>query len=316
MTVYKNFDIEEIRNLFSITERFVMGHTEDSEYESDREYWSFMDKIVIVSSTSDQVDKDKDPRLLLLFLVSLKIVRTLTDRNEKDQLTDFQSIVYVQRSWLDKKRIWREMYSKFRTCQDLREEILVRTLKVSRPWRWKEMLWNMEVVITNLTKNVIPSLQQWYYDPREQNIQSLRMSATWIVEFWEEWKKRKHTFTTHVSNKEFLFRIIHSVNKLSIYGVVICVIKPSEYDQWFWRLYSRTSRIHITPNRSRIHSILSNSWRNNDWTSSEISHWKNSWCLKDWYWNFIFESFTTNLNHDMCRDESSCERNTNVESRI
>ena len=38
MTVFKNTDIEEIRNLFSITQRFVMGHTEDSECERNREY--------------------------------------------------------------------------------------------------------------------------------------------------------------------------------------------------------------------------------------------------------------------------------------
>ena len=42
-----------------------------------------MDKIVIVSSTSDQVDKEKGPRILRLCLVSVKIVRTLTDRNGK-----------------------------------------------------------------------------------------------------------------------------------------------------------------------------------------------------------------------------------------
>ena len=118
------------------------------------------------------------------------------------------------------EKIWREMYSKFRRRQDLREEILVRTLEVSRSWRWKEMLWNMETAITNLTENGIPSLQRWNYDPRKQDIQSLRVSASWIVESWEEWKKRNHTFTADVSIKEFLFRIIHSVNKLSIYGAV------------------------------------------------------------------------------------------------
>ena len=89
MTVFKNIGIEEIRNLFSITQRFVMDHTEDSECERNREYWSFMDKIVIVSSTSDQVDKDKGPRILRLCLVSPNSHR----QKWKDQLTDFQSIV-------------------------------------------------------------------------------------------------------------------------------------------------------------------------------------------------------------------------------
>ena len=112
------------------------------------------------------------------------------------------------------------MYSKFRRCQDLREKILVRTWEDSRTWRWKEMLWNMESAITNLTENDIPSLQRWYYDPRKQDIQSLRKSASWIVESWEEWKKRNHTCTADFSSKEFLFRVIHSVNKLSIYGAV------------------------------------------------------------------------------------------------
>ena len=49
--------------------------------------------------------------------------------------------VNVQRHWMDKKRERRELYFEFRKSQDVREEILARTLNVSWSWRRKEVVW-------------------------------------------------------------------------------------------------------------------------------------------------------------------------------
>ena len=290
--------------------------------------------------------------------------------------------VYVQRHWLDKKGIWREMCSEFRRNQDVREQILAMISDVSWPWTGKEMLWNTGTTNTNLKENGIPSLQRWYYDPRKQDTQSLRVPAPWVVESWEEWKKTEETihFTTDASNTELLFRIIHSVNQLSIYGAVsnwsgqlgqspneteptweklmtnkdsvhpemlksvdshevsslvnssrserasghrlredlqnfasqpepmqltknlrtsmilepgcswYLTQDPSGHGCWFWRRRSRVQRIHITPGRPRTQSTWSNSRRNRDWTSGEISYCTHCWDWWDWNWNSITES--------------------------
>ena len=42
----------------------------------------------------------------------------------------------------DKERKFRTMHLKFRTSQELHEEILARTLDIPWVWSWKEMVWN------------------------------------------------------------------------------------------------------------------------------------------------------------------------------
>ena len=274
MTVFKNIDLEEIRNLFSITQRFVMGHTEDSECERNREYWSFMDKIVIISSTSDQVDKDIESRILRLCLVSVKIVRTLTDRNGKIswQIFSQSSLVKNNSILMDIQLSWNGKFSQDknhrRFCRRSRKiyEIEILSLKILKDqiifmsmfndldWTWKDMKRNIFQIskITRCTRrdsrkdvgsfstlkmkrNVMEYGNRNYKsDGKWNSVASkmiLRSEETGHPIFtgdqrlgsWNpEKSERKETIhlLRMASNKEFLFRIIHSVNKLSIYGAV------------------------------------------------------------------------------------------------
>ena len=60
LEVHKNTNFEEIQSLFNMTQKLILGHSErDSECEYDWKCISFMDKIGIVSWSSDPVDKFK-----------------------------------------------------------------------------------------------------------------------------------------------------------------------------------------------------------------------------------------------------------------
>ena len=89
-------------------------------------------------------------------------------------------------------------------------KILAGSLDVPRPWRQKRS--GMDIAITNLRENGIPSLHRWSNDSSHQ----LFLSASAL--------SRKGKETTHFNagapNTELLFRIVHSVNQLSIYGAV------------------------------------------------------------------------------------------------
>ena len=58
--VYKNTNFEKIQNLFNITQKLTLEHSEiDSSWEYDWKYISRMDEIYILSWSNDQVDKRK-----------------------------------------------------------------------------------------------------------------------------------------------------------------------------------------------------------------------------------------------------------------
>ena len=74
---------------------------------------------------------------------------------------------------MDNERKRRELHSELRKRQDVHEEILARTLDDLCPWRRKRS--GVEIAITNLVENRIPSLHKWYNDSRKQVIQSLQV---------------------------------------------------------------------------------------------------------------------------------------------
>ena len=100
----------------------------------------------------------------------------------------------------------------FRHSQGIREEILARTLDLSWSWRRKEVVWNSSLHIY--------SHSDGGSDSKVQVIQYSRVLVLWVVEFWKRRMAGTPHFNADASNTELLFRIIHSVNQLSIYGAV------------------------------------------------------------------------------------------------
>ena len=79
----------------------------------------------------------------------------------------------------------------------------------------------MEIAITNLRENGIPSLHKWYNDSRKQVIQSFAGTSALSLGILRRLKGKETThFNADASNTELLFRIIHSANQLSVYGTV------------------------------------------------------------------------------------------------
>ena len=65
------------------------------------------------------------------------------------------------------------------------------------------------------------SHSKWWNDSKILVIQYSRVSVLWIVEFWKRSiTETLYTFMADASNTELLFRIIHSLNRLSIYGAL------------------------------------------------------------------------------------------------
>ena len=111
-----------------------------------------------------------------------------------------------------------EFVFRIQKSQGIREKILAGTLDVSRSWRRKEVVWNS-------------SLYTWrkmglYSHSNGGTIQRYRSSSIQEYQCFESWNPEKKNnrdtihFNADASNTELLFRIIHSVNQLSIYGAV------------------------------------------------------------------------------------------------
>ena len=88
--------------------------------------------------------------------------------------------VNVQWHRMDKERKFRTMYFKFRTRQELREEILARTLDILSTWWWKEMVWNSQLYSYRKMGFHCHTSSS---DSRNRVIQYSRASVLWIVEF-------------------------------------------------------------------------------------------------------------------------------------
>ena len=85
----------------------------------------------------------------------------------------------------------------------------------------------MESAHAILKESGKPQLHGWNSNSRKQVTHHLQVPVSWVEEFWECWKgKATIHFNADASNTEILFRIIHSVNQLSIYGVV---------SNWCWQ---------------------------------------------------------------------------------
>ena len=96
------------------------------------------------------------------------------------------------------------MYFKFRTSQELREEIHAGALDIPWTWKRKEVVWKIK----------LPSQGIW-----TSNVQRCFSIGSWNPE--EEQQQGEHIhFSADASNTEFSYRIIHSANQLSIHGAV------------------------------------------------------------------------------------------------
>ena len=97
------------------------------------------------------------------------------------------------------------------------------TLDVPRSWRRKEVVWNSSW--NTWRKMGIYSHSKWWNDSKIPVIQYSRVSVLRVVQSCGILKKTNDRDTVHfhadASNSELLFRIIHSVNQLSIYGAVL-----------------------------------------------------------------------------------------------
>ena len=102
--------------------------------------------------------------------------------------------------------------------QGIREEILAGTLDVPRSWRWKEVVWKSKVL--SWRKVEFSSFTDG------TAIQGNRSPSLYKCQCFESWNSEKKYgrdtihFNADASNTELLFRIIHSVNQLSIHGAV------------------------------------------------------------------------------------------------
>ena len=67
--------------------------------------------------------------------------RTNVTGNPPEKSRKTCTYVHGQWYWLDEKRKFRTMCFKFRTSQELREEILAGALDIPWTWEWKEMVW-------------------------------------------------------------------------------------------------------------------------------------------------------------------------------
>ena len=83
--------------------------------------------------------------------------------------------VNVQWHRVDTDRKFREMFFKFRTSQELREEILARTLDIPRPWRRKEIVCNSW-----------RWTHKWWNHSKRPIVKCSRATVLWVVEFSKE----------------------------------------------------------------------------------------------------------------------------------
>ena len=150
-----------------------------------------------------------------------KIQEDLRERNiepEKIHRPDHLH-VNVQRHRLDKEGQFRNVYFEFRKSQGLREEILAKTLEVSGSSRGKEVVWNSS--LHTWRKMGFHRRTDGGTIPRNRSSSIQEHQCFWVEEFWEErMAETPYTSMRMVQNTELLFRIIHSVNQLSIHGAV------------------------------------------------------------------------------------------------
>ena len=76
------------------------------------------------------------------------------------------------------------MCFKFRTRQELRVEILARTVDIPWTGRRKEVVRNSQLY--TLKENWIPQPHRWWYASTKLVTQYSRSSVLWVVEFWQE----------------------------------------------------------------------------------------------------------------------------------
>ena len=148
-----------------------------------------------------------------------KIQNDLQERNiEREKFEDRILYVNVQRHRLDKKRKRREMYFWFSQGQDVREEILAGTLDVLRPWRRKEAVWKLQLQSWGKLDSIASQMVQWFKERGHPVFASASALSREILRSFS--RMETIHFNADSSNTELLFRIIHSVNQLSIFGAV------------------------------------------------------------------------------------------------
>ena len=125
--------------------------------------------------------------------------------------------VNVQRHRLEKRKRW-NLYFEVSKSQGIREEILAGTLDVSWSWRRKEVVRNSSFTLEGKWDSTATEMVERFKDTGHPVFKSISALSRGIL------KKKSNRDTIHfnadASTTELLFRIIHSVNQLSIYGAV------------------------------------------------------------------------------------------------
>ena len=119
-------------------------------------------------------------------LTSLEILQKIQEdlQDRKIEPEDFEDRIMSMLNDIEwtKRGKFRECYFKFRTSQELREEMLARTLDIPRSWRRKEMVCDS---VVHVKENGIPQPQRWWNDWEKLVTQHSRVSVLRVVEFWK-----------------------------------------------------------------------------------------------------------------------------------
>ena len=204
-----------------------VGHMKDTLGTTERwkgqleglRLWSSYQDAVGIDGEAIEFEWDKFPRILNIVYFLKRSKKTWRERtfNPKSSRTGSSSCQCSMSLIGQKEGMMRNL--ECRKIQGLLEEILARTLDVSGSWIGQDVV--LEDPRTLPMENGTPQPIKWNSDSKKPVTLCWKASVLWVV---ESWKGRRVKITIHFngesSNTELLFRTIHSVNQLSIYGAV------------------------------------------------------------------------------------------------
>ena len=199
-----------------------VGQVKDIRTTMERPSWRSRDVFVLPRCSenrrrSDWIRVEKIPRIFVI----VYSWRDPERRREKEhpargvQGPDHPH-VNVQWHWVENE--WWELHFECRESQELRDEILARTLDVSGSRVAREMVWR---ILTIEKENGILQPKKWYSDSNELVILCSKVSVPWVVGSWSRRRvKRPYTSMEIQHTQQLLFQTVHSVNQLSSHGAV------------------------------------------------------------------------------------------------
>ena len=152
-----------------------------------RNYWESMENQLSSSGTLSQ-----NSHHCRFFKGSRMIFKNITLNLKKFGERIIFMLMFNDMEWTRKKETQRIVFQSDES-QEVREEILARTVDVPRPWRRKGS--DMEIATTNLRENGIPSHHRWCNDSRKQVTQSSQVPVPRVVESCES-KEEKKPYTS------------------------------------------------------------------------------------------------------------------------